>query len=100
MSDPFAKKRLSEINRADVLDLRSRLLAKCPPATVNKALGIVKVIFREALYLDGINRDPTAGAGKIKEWKKSAVFSRGRSFERFFLIIVTARGVTYSAQQN
>ena len=50
VSDPFAKKRLSEITRADVLDLCSRLLVKCSPATVNKALGIVKVIYREALY--------------------------------------------------
>ena len=45
----FANKRLSEITRADVLDLRSRLLRKCSPATVNRALGIVKVIFRETV---------------------------------------------------
>jgi hypothetical protein len=70
LSDPFANKRLSEITRADVLDLRSRLLAKNTPATVNKALGIVKVIFREALYREEINRDPTAGVGKIKEHRK------------------------------
>ncbi len=41
LSDSFADKRLSEITRADVLDLRSRLLSKNTPATVNKALGIV-----------------------------------------------------------
>lgn len=52
LSDPFANKRISEITRADVLDLRSRLLTKCSPATVNKAIGIVKVIFREALYIE------------------------------------------------
>jgi integrase len=66
LSDPFASKRLSEITRADVLDLRSRLLSKNAPATVNKALGLVKVIFREALYREEINRDPTAGVGRIK----------------------------------
>jgi hypothetical protein len=70
LSDPFADKRLSEITRADVLDLWSRLLTRCSPATVNKALGIVKVIFREALYREEINRDPTAGVGKIKERRK------------------------------
>lgn len=70
LSDPFAGKRLSEITRADVLELRSRLLEKNAPATVNKALGIVKVIFREALFREEINRDPTAGVGKIKERKK------------------------------
>ena len=66
LSDPFAYKRLSEITRADVLDLRSKLIAKNAPATVNKALGLVKVIFREALYREEINRDPTAGVGRIK----------------------------------
>ncbi len=65
-SDPFARKRLSEITRTDVLDLRSRLLAKNAPDTVNKALGIMKVIFREALYREEINRDPTAGVGRVK----------------------------------
>lgn len=67
LPDPFSDKRLSEITRADVLDLRSRLLTTCSPATVNKALGIVKAIFREAVYREEINRDPTAGVGRIKE---------------------------------
>ena len=35
LSDPFAAKRLSEITRADVLDLR--LLAKNAPATARRA---------------------------------------------------------------
>jgi hypothetical protein len=65
LSDPFAQKRLSEITRADVLDLRSRLLAKNAPATVNKALGLAKEIFREE-----IPRDPTAGVGRIKYRKE------------------------------
>jgi hypothetical protein len=70
LPDPFADKRMPEITRADVLDLRSRLLTMCSPATVNKALGIVKVIFREAVYREEINRDPTAGVGRIKEHRK------------------------------
>jgi integrase len=70
LSDPFAGKRLSEITRADVLDLRSRLLAKNAPATVNKTLGLVKVIFREALYREETPRDPTTGVGRIKYRRK------------------------------
>ena len=70
LSDPFVNKRMSEITRADILVLRSRLLVKNAPATVNKVLGIVKVIFREALYREEITRDPTAGVGRIKEHKK------------------------------
>jgi integrase len=69
LKDPFARKRLSEITRANVLDLRSRLLAKNAPARVIKALGIVKVIFREALFREEINRDPTAGMGRVKYCK-------------------------------
>ncbi|MBA7675023.1 hypothetical protein ES703_83251 [subsurface metagenome] len=53
-----------------MLDLRSRLLTKNVPATVNKALGVVKVIFREALYREEINRDPTAGVGRVKYQKQ------------------------------
>ena len=70
LTDPFASKRISEITRADVLDLRSRLLQKNAPATVNKALGVVKVIFREALYREEINRDPTAGVGNVRYQKE------------------------------
>ena len=70
LSDPFAAKQLSKITRADVLELRSRLLEKSAPATVNKALGVVKVIFREALYREEINRDPTTGVGRVKYRKE------------------------------
>jgi hypothetical protein len=59
LPDPFSSKQLSKITGADVLELRSRMLERSAPATVNKALGVVKVIFREALYLEEINRDPT-----------------------------------------
>jgi len=37
---------------------------------LNKALGVVKVIFREALYREEINRDPTAGVGRVKYQKE------------------------------
>jgi len=67
-----------------VLDLRSKLLAKCSPATVNKALGIVKVIFREALYREEINRDPTAGVGKIKERRKERGIFTGDELRALF----------------
>jgi len=84
LNDPFADKHLSEITRADVLDLRSRLLVKNAPATVNKSLGIVKVIFREALYREEINRDPTAGVGRIKERKKERGIFTGEELRALF----------------
>ena len=66
LSDPYSAKRLSDILREDVLDLRSRLLGKYSPARVNKIIGIMKVIFRKALHTEEINRDPAVGAGRIK----------------------------------
>ena len=50
LSDPFAGKQMSEITRADVLDLRSRLLAKCSPVTVNKALGMLYALNKIHFY--------------------------------------------------
>ena len=50
--DPFAAKRLSEIARADIFDLRSRPLQKCSPATTNKVIGVVWAILREAVIRD------------------------------------------------
>ena len=70
MTDLFANKRLSETNRADALDSRSKLIAKNTPATMNKTLGVVKVIFWVAVYREGINRDSTVAVGRIKEHKK------------------------------
>ncbi|OHD23524.1 MAG: hypothetical protein A2064_03690 [Spirochaetes bacterium GWB1_66_5] len=84
LSDPFAAKRLSEITRADVLDLRSRLLAKNAPATANKALGVVKVIFREALYREEIPRDPAAGVGKVKYRKEERGVFTAEELRRLF----------------
>jgi hypothetical protein len=48
-SDSFAHKRLSEITRADIFDLRSRLLRRCSPATTNKVIDVVKVVLREVV---------------------------------------------------
>ena len=69
-ADPFADRRLIEITRADVLELRSRLLSKNGSESVNKIIGIVKVVFREALFREEIDRDPTAGIGKMKNQQR------------------------------
>ena len=84
MVAPGAAKRLSEITRADVLDLRSRLLAKNAPATANKALGVVKVIFREALYREEIPRDAAAGVGKVKYRKEERGVFTAEELRRLF----------------
>jgi integrase len=69
-TDPFAEKRLSEITRADIFDLRSRLLKKNAPATVNKVIGVVKIILREAVIREELDRDPTEYVRNVKGKKR------------------------------
>ena len=97
LKDPFARKWLSEITRAGVLDLCSRMLSKNAPATVNKALGIVKVIFREALYREEINRDPTAGVGRMKYHRveRGSRFLRNIAFSLRSLVSSSSLGFPF-----
>jgi len=69
-TDPFADKRLADITRADVFDLRSRLLRKNAPATVNKVIGVVKIILREAVIREELDRDPTEYVRNVKGKKR------------------------------
>jgi integrase len=70
-NDPFAKKRLSEIKRADLFDLRSRLLKKCSPATANKVMDVVKVVIREAVIREELNHDPTDLVNRVRYQKQT-----------------------------
>ena len=69
-TDSFAEKRLSDITRADIFDLRSRLQKKNAPATVNKVIGVVKVILREAVIREELDRDPTEYVRNVKGKKR------------------------------
>ena len=69
-TDPFADKRLSDITRADIFDLRSRLLKKNSPAMVNKIIGVVKIILREAVIREELDRDPTEYVRNVKGKKR------------------------------
>ena len=70
LTDPFAEKRLSDITRADIFDLRSRLLKKNAPATVNKVIGVAKIILREAAIREELDRDPTEYVRNVKGKKR------------------------------
>lgn len=65
-TDSFAEKRLSNITRADIFDLRSRLLKKNSSAMVNKIIGVVKIILREAVIREELDRDPTEYVRNVK----------------------------------
>jgi len=68
--DPIANKRLSEITRADIFDLRSRLLKHCSPATTNKAIDVVKVVLRESVIREELDRDPTELVRRVHHKKR------------------------------
>ncbi len=67
--DPIAAKPLAELTRADIIDFRSRLLQKLPDKinTVNKVMGTLKTVLKEAMIREDIERHPTFGVGNIKE---------------------------------
>lgn len=69
LKDPLAGLRLLEITRADLLDFRRRLLAREGEHrnTANKVMAALKVILKEAVYLQDLPADPTAGIGAVKE---------------------------------
>ena len=66
LNDPFAEKRLTDITRADIFDLRSRLLRENAPATVNKVIGLVKIVLREAVIREVLERDPTEYVRRVR----------------------------------
>ena len=69
VGDPIVDKRISEINRADLLDFRARLLKRFGDRrnTCNKVMSALKTVFKEAYFRQDMPHDPTQGIGKIKE---------------------------------
>lgn len=60
LKDPIADLPVREIRRADVLDFRSRLLeAGTGPRVVNRTMAALKVAFREGVFREELERDPT-----------------------------------------
>lgn len=62
--DPIAKKRITVIKRADILDYRERLIGKMGyTRTVQKTMSALKTILKEAYFREDVDRDPTQGIG-------------------------------------
>ena len=58
------------ITRADLFDLRSRLLQRTTTATNNKVMDLVKIILREAVVRDELKRDPTEMVRRVRHDKQ------------------------------
>lgn len=68
LTTSFAKKRMRDIRRADIIDLRSRIVRNgLSASTVNKVMSAVKTVFNEAEYREDIVRNPVSKIGNLKE---------------------------------
>ncbi len=72
LTDKIADLTLSAIRRSHLLDFRSRLSEQLGDkrTTINKTMGVVKTIFKEAFFREEIDRDPTQGIGNTKEHRR------------------------------
>ena len=77
LTDPIVKVRLSALKRSQILDYRERLIEKLGyTRTVQKAVGVLKTILKEAYFREDISRDPTVGIGSTRyQPKEIGVFS-------------------------
>lgn len=67
LTDPIATVRLSGLKRSHILDYRERLIEKLGyTRTVQKAVGVLKTILKEAYFREDISRDPTVGIGSTR----------------------------------
>ena len=63
-TDAIADVRLGKLKRSHILDCRGRLVEKLDyTRTVQKAVGVLKTILKEAYFREDISRDPTVGIG-------------------------------------
>jgi hypothetical protein len=77
LTDPVVNVRLSALKRSHILDYRERLIEKLGyTRTVQKAVGVLKTILKEAYFREDISRDPTVGIGSTRyQPKEIGVFT-------------------------
>lgn len=79
IKDALVKKRLADVTRGDILEMRTRMMKRHPDRlpSVAKALAVLKTVFHEALFRGDIPLDPMAGIGNLKTDKTiRGVFTR------------------------
>lgn len=77
LTDPIADRAVSDLKRADFIDLRSRLLKGNGTRTVNRAMAVLKTCLKEEYFRENLARDPTQGVGQIKyEKRESGIFTK------------------------
>lgn len=76
--DKITDLKMRAIRRSDILDFRRRLVERNTGGrTINMTIGILKIVFHEAMFREDIDRDPTLGVGQIKyEQQEIGIFTR------------------------
>ena len=84
-TDRIVDLKIGSIRRADILDFRRRLVETGTGArTINMTIGILKIVFHEALFREDIDRDPTLGIGQLNyEQQEIGIFTRQEMIELF-----------------
>jgi integrase len=62
---PIADRKIAEITRANVVDFRSDLLKVTGSRTVNRTIGVLKIVFNEAVYREELKHNTCAMVGNI-----------------------------------
>ena len=76
-TDPVADLAMDDVRRGDLIALRERVRQQTGPNATNKVMTALRTVFREALYREDIDRDPSAGINAIKyERRVPDVFTR------------------------
>jgi integrase len=83
--DEIVGLKIGSIKRSHILDFRRRLIEKGTGGrTINMTIGILKIVFHEALFREDIDRDPTLGVGQLKyEKEEIGVFTRQEMIDLF-----------------
>ena len=83
--DEIVNLQMGEIKRSHILDFRRRLMEKGTGyRTINMTIGILKIVFHEALFREDIDRDPTQGIGQLKyEGEETGIFTRQEMIDLF-----------------
>jgi integrase len=66
LPDPIMGKRLCDLRRGDLLAFRSRMVAKRGPRRAAQvAYSVLRLVIKEALFAELLERDPTLGIGQL-----------------------------------
>jgi hypothetical protein len=84
-SDPICKRKVGDLRVHDFLEFRSRLLdGDVGKRTVNRAIGILKTAYKEAVYREQLDRNPVLGVTPLKYGSQEIGTFSAHELEKLF----------------